>query len=147
MVVEGTGDDLVLLLLGELDEVHRIAGDADGQLRIALRMLLRVQQGFLGEHIHIQVVAALLYVAVQQGDEVINLIIRSRHGLSPFDDNGLHALVQIFKERGRKACAVRALQIHFDVAGEDLVFLAQRARDDGERVGNTVLARSWRIFF
>ena len=43
--VERTGDDIVLLFLCQFDKVHRVAGNAYGELRIFLRMLLRVQKG------------------------------------------------------------------------------------------------------
>lgn len=42
-VVERTGDNLVLLFLCKFNEVNRVAGNAHGQLRIVLRMLLGVQ--------------------------------------------------------------------------------------------------------
>ncbi len=38
-LVERTGDHVELLLLGELDEVHRVAGDTHGQVRVLLRVL------------------------------------------------------------------------------------------------------------
>ena len=41
-LVEGTGDNVSLLLRGQFDEVHGIAGHADCQLGIVLRMLLRI---------------------------------------------------------------------------------------------------------
>ena len=44
LVVEGTRNDLVLLLLGERVEVHGIAGNADGQLRVLLGVSLSVKQ-------------------------------------------------------------------------------------------------------
>ena len=43
--MERPRNNLILLLFRELDEIHRIAGNADCQLRILLRVLLRIQQG------------------------------------------------------------------------------------------------------
>ena len=42
--MESSGDNIILLFLGQLDEVNCIAADTDGQLRILFRMLLRIQQ-------------------------------------------------------------------------------------------------------
>ena len=41
-LVEGTGDNILLLLGSKLDEVYCITGHADGQLRIVLRMFLSI---------------------------------------------------------------------------------------------------------
>ena len=49
-VVERTGDNLVLLFLCKFNEVNRVAGNAHGQLRIGLRMLLGVQSGLAGKY-------------------------------------------------------------------------------------------------
>mgnify|MGYP007103211092 CR=1 FL=1 len=80
-LMEGAGDDLVLLLPGQLVEVDRVAGHPDGELGVLLRVGLGVQQGLLGEHVDVQMVAALFGVAVQQGDQVVNLGIGDVHGI------------------------------------------------------------------
>ena len=69
-LVDGTMDNVVLLLLGELDEVYGVAGNADGQLRILFRVVHRVEQRFALEHVHVQVMAVLREVAVQQRNQV-----------------------------------------------------------------------------
>ena len=71
--MEGTGDDLVLLLLGEVVEVHRIARHADGELRILLGMLLRIEQRVTVEHVNVQVLATLLGLRVDHVNEVVGL--------------------------------------------------------------------------
>ena len=81
--MEGAGDDVVLLLLGEGVELHRVAGDADGQLRVLLGVSLGVKQGLLGEDVDVEVVATLLDVAVDHADEVVDLLGRSlREGMT-----------------------------------------------------------------
>lgn len=60
LVVEGTGNHFVLLLLGQSDEVNRIPADTDCELRVFLGMCLGVQQCFLGENVNVQMVTALL---------------------------------------------------------------------------------------
>ena len=79
MVVEGTGDNFVLLLLGELYEVYSIAADTDGQLGILFGVSLCIQQSFLGKYVYIQMMAALFDVAVQQGNQVVNLRLSCCH--------------------------------------------------------------------
>ena len=77
--MEGTGNNLVLLLLRQLDKVNSVTGNTDGQLGILLRMCLSVQQGLLGEDVDIQMVAALLNVAVQQGNQIVDLLFSCFH--------------------------------------------------------------------
>ena len=52
--MERTGDDLPLLFPGEFIEVDGIAGDADCQVGILLRILTGVHQNFPVQHIYIQ---------------------------------------------------------------------------------------------
>ena len=79
LLVEGTGDDLILLGAGQLDEVDGIAADTDGQLGILFGMLLGIQQGFLAEDVDIQMMAALFGVAIQQGNQIVNLLFSCFH--------------------------------------------------------------------
>ena len=62
-LVEGTGDDLVLLILREVVEVNGIAGNTHGELRVLLRMGLGVEKRVTVEHVDVQVVATLLAYA------------------------------------------------------------------------------------
>ena len=41
-IVEGTGDNLVLLSLGQVVEVHSVTGNANGELGVLLRVSLGV---------------------------------------------------------------------------------------------------------
>ena len=43
--MERAGDDFPLLLPGELVEVHRVAGDPDGQAGVLLRVIVGVNEG------------------------------------------------------------------------------------------------------
>ena len=78
-VVEGTGDYLVLLFLGELDEVNGVAADSDGKLGILFGMCLCVKEGLTGENVDVQVVSALFNIAVKEGNKVIYLVFRCCH--------------------------------------------------------------------
>ena len=72
-LVEGTGDDLILLILSEVVEVHGVAGNAHRELRVLLGVSLGVEQRVAVEHVDVQVVATLLGVRVDHAHEVIGL--------------------------------------------------------------------------
>ena len=71
--MEGAGNDFILLFLGKLIEVYRIAGYTDCKLRVLFRMSLGIQQGFFGKNIYIQMVSAFLCISIQQRYQIINL--------------------------------------------------------------------------
>lgn len=52
-LVEGTGDNLLLLLKRQLVEGHGVARDADGERRIFLRVVHRIDESLAVEHIDI----------------------------------------------------------------------------------------------
>ena len=54
-------------------EVHRIARHADGELRVLLGMLLRIEQRVAVEHVDVQVMATLLGIRVDHVNEVVGL--------------------------------------------------------------------------
>lgn len=54
--MERAADDLQLMLTAELREVHGIAGHADCQLRILLRVLHGILEHLAVKDIHVQVV-------------------------------------------------------------------------------------------
>ena len=68
--VEGAGDHVELLLAGEPDEVDRVPGHPDGQLRVALGVIHRVQQRGPVQHVDVHVEPAAGDVAVEDADEV-----------------------------------------------------------------------------
>ena len=92
LVVEGTGNHFVLLLLGQSDEVNRIPADTDCELRVFLGMCLGVQQCFLGENVNVQMVTALLNIAVKQRNQIVDLILIGFHVESSLfvDVQGVH---------------------------------------------------------
>ena len=61
--MEGTRNNLTLLLAAQLVEVDRIAGNTNGQVRVLLRMLVSRHQGFTIEHVYVQVMRVLREVA------------------------------------------------------------------------------------
>ena len=76
-LVAGSGDDIHLLLPGEVDEFHRVAGDSDGKVGVLLllRVLHGVDELLHAEHIDIQMVRALAEVAVQDEDEIADPLL------------------------------------------------------------------------
>ena len=68
--MECSADNIHLLLAGQLDEVHRVSGNTDSQLRIFLRMLHRIEQSGSVKHIDIEMVSAVSEVTIEQADEV-----------------------------------------------------------------------------
>ena len=79
LIVEGTGYYLVLLFLCELDEVYRIAAYTDGKLGIFFGVRLSIEKRFSCENVDVQVVAALLNVAVKECDKIIYLVFCCYH--------------------------------------------------------------------
>ena len=55
--MESPADDIQLLLPGQLDEIHRVAGYPDSKLGIKLRMLHSVKQNISIQNIYVDVVA------------------------------------------------------------------------------------------
>ena len=77
------------MLAAQLHEVHGIAGNADGQLRVLLGVSLSVEQRLTVEDVDVQVVATLLGVSVEHVDQVIGLSLgnfRNLHNVSPSID-------------------------------------------------------------
>ena len=65
-----------LLLAGQPDEVHRVAGDPDRQLRVVLRVGHRVLEHLAVEHVDVHVEAAGADVAVEHADQVVDPVVR-----------------------------------------------------------------------
>ena len=94
--MESAGDNIILLFLGQLDEVYSVSADTDGQLRILFRMLLSVQQSFTIQYVYVQVVTAFFSIAVQQANQIFNLlfICHDKFLLAEFTDTGCRGLVK-----------------------------------------------------
>ena len=73
--MEGTRNNLTLLLTAQLVEVYRVAGNTDGQVRVLLRMLVSRHQGFAVEHIYVQVVRILREIAAHDGNQIVHLLL------------------------------------------------------------------------
>jgi hypothetical protein len=62
--VNGSGNNVVLLFLRKLNEVYSVTGYAYGELRIFLRVRLRVKKRITIEYVYVKMVAAVANVAV-----------------------------------------------------------------------------------
>ena len=58
-MVEGAGEHVELLLAGELDEVHCVAGDSNREVRVLLRVLDGILKGGAVEDVDVRVVQAV----------------------------------------------------------------------------------------
>jgi len=72
-LVEGSADNVCLLLRRKLDEVNCISGYTDSQLRIVLGMLLSIKKSISVENVDIQMMSALDCISVEKRNEIINL--------------------------------------------------------------------------
>ena len=72
--VECSGDNVVLLLLGKLDEVYCISGNTDSELRIVLGVLLSIEKSITCEYVNVEVVAALNCITVKKTYQVFDLL-------------------------------------------------------------------------
>ena len=72
----GTGDDVHLLLAGQVDEFDGVAGDTDGEVCVLLLLgvLHRVDELLLAEDVDVQVVCALVEVAVHDLHQILNAL-------------------------------------------------------------------------
>ena len=68
--MESTIDHVELLLSAELDEIHRVAGDANRQLRILLRVIHRVDQCLTIEYVNVDVVARFGEIPIEQPGQI-----------------------------------------------------------------------------
>ena len=73
----GTRNNIQLLLLGQVDELDRVAGDTDGEVGVLLLLgvLHGVQQLFHAKDIDVQVVGTLVKVAVHDLYEVGDALV------------------------------------------------------------------------
>ena len=72
----GTGDDVHLLLTGQVDELDRVAGDTDGEVCVLflLGMLHGVDQLLLAKDVDVQVVGTLIEVAVHDLHQILDAL-------------------------------------------------------------------------
>ena len=68
--MEGPADDFFLLFPGQTAEIHRIAGDPNGQAGIPFRVFHSIHQGFPVQYIDVEMVRSLAEIAVQNGHQM-----------------------------------------------------------------------------
>ena len=80
-VVAGSGDDVELLLPGQVNELDRIAGNTDRKVCVLrlLRMLHGVLQLLDPEHVDVQMMGSALKIAVHDRHQVVLLL---RHAVA-----------------------------------------------------------------
>ena len=66
----GAGDDLVLELFPDVDEVVAVPGDSDDEVPVLLRVLLSLFQGFCIDDIELQVVCVVEEVGTDHFGEL-----------------------------------------------------------------------------
>lgn len=72
LTVECTVDHIHLLLTGQLDEVHCVTGDTNGELWVQFRVVHCIFQGLAVEHVHVDVVTHVVHVTVEQVGQVVD---------------------------------------------------------------------------
>ena len=74
----GAGNHIELLLARQVDELHGISGDADGEVRVLgfFGVLHRVDELLCTEDIDVEMVSALSEVAVHHVDEIVRAFVK-----------------------------------------------------------------------
>ena len=72
--MEATADNFQLVFAAQLHEVYGIAGNADSQLRIVLRMLHGIVQHITVQYVYVQVVGTFGEVTVHHRYEVLDTV-------------------------------------------------------------------------
>src|SRR3954464_3060555 len=75
LAVESAIDDIHLLLARQPHEVDRVAGNADGELRVFLRVVHGVEQHLAVENVDVGMIPCAAEKSVEQTDEVSGLVI------------------------------------------------------------------------
>ena len=124
-LVEGAGDNFQLVFARKFHEVHGVAADADGELRIFLGVHHGVFQHFAVEDVHVEVVCSLGEVAVNHGDEVLHAFFVGgsealRHDAEGVGDAVLGVAVAEFCHRGERSdCTALVSSVHRVCAGSE----------------------------
>ena len=74
-LVEGSGDNLFLLLAGELIEVYGIAGNSDSEVRICFGILICLDESVAVENVDIDMMCLLCEVAVKNCNKVCDSLV------------------------------------------------------------------------
>ena len=75
--VETAADNFQLVFAAQFHEVYGISGNADGKLRIFLRMFHGVFQHFTVQYVHVQVVSAFGEVTIHHCHQIFYAIFFS----------------------------------------------------------------------
>ncbi|ABU77688.1 hypothetical protein ESA_02442 [Cronobacter sakazakii ATCC BAA-894] len=110
---ESTGDDVLLLFFRQRVETHRVTRHTNGQLRVFLRMLHRIQQHFAVHDVHVQVLTAfdrrfMMEVTVHQARQVgfahfVVFTQRVRHDREGIRDTIFRIGERQFSNRGQRS--------------------------------------------
>ena len=73
--MESTVDHIHLLLARQTHEVHGVAGNADRQVRVLLRMVHRVQKRLAVQHIHVHVVSGGAEEGVEHVRQIVDAVL------------------------------------------------------------------------
>ena len=73
--MEGSRNNLSLLLFGEAAEVYGVSGYADGEVGVELGVLVRLEKCFAAEYVYVEVVSVSAEVAVKDIREVLYSLI------------------------------------------------------------------------
>ena len=78
-LMAGTCDDVQLLFPREVDELHRISGYADGEVRVRriLRVVHDLDELLLVEDVHVEMMGALCEVTVEDVDQIADPLVSS----------------------------------------------------------------------
>ncbi len=73
----GSGDDVELLLFGQIDELDRVSGNADGEVGVfrLLGVVHRIDELLGSEDVDVEMVRALIEVSVEDLGEVVLLLL------------------------------------------------------------------------
>ena len=69
--MNGTAYYVVLLFLGELVEVNRIARYPDCKLRVLFGMSLRVEKRFAVEYVYVEMMSAVCHIGIEHIYKII----------------------------------------------------------------------------
>ncbi len=79
-LVKRSRDDVVLQIGGEADEIFAVAADADDQIAVFVRFLLRFKQGGGIENVDGELLAAVVEERLPQADEAVAAFRRVEEG-------------------------------------------------------------------
>lgn len=64
MIVERSGNYVILLFFGQVGKVYAVSGNTNRQSRILFRMLLRIKQRITVKDVDVQMMTVILHISV-----------------------------------------------------------------------------------